>query len=158
MRDSEFLNCLRDRWEDADIFQNRIILRLAAKHLLESTTFMQDGAPLHIARSFAQVFWWWSLAEPPLSLCLASQDSRSESLWLLALGLSEVASLPRLTDINRDAKREHQTHIFHHTFKHAVQCCSQHCPSTTATIEEWWSTCWAFFWRTSSLLFHNLSY
>ena len=34
----------------ADVLLNRIIPSLTDKHLLKSTTFMQDSAPLHVAR------------------------------------------------------------------------------------------------------------
>ena len=33
-----------------DMLQNRIIPSLADKHLLESSTYMRDGAPSHVAR------------------------------------------------------------------------------------------------------------
>ncbi|GFW99641.1 uncharacterized protein TNCV_3418741 [Trichonephila clavipes] len=50
MRDSGFVTATVTDERYADMLQNRIIPSLADKHLLESTIFMQDGAPPHIAR------------------------------------------------------------------------------------------------------------
>ncbi|GFU22724.1 uncharacterized protein TNCV_762991 [Trichonephila clavipes] len=50
MRDSGFVTATVTGELYADMLQNRIIPSLADKHLLERTTFMQDSAPLHIAR------------------------------------------------------------------------------------------------------------
>ncbi|GFV39356.1 hypothetical protein TNCV_1230581 [Trichonephila clavipes] len=45
---------------------------------------------------------------------------------------SFVASLPRLSDLIRDAKRQLSMPISHHTYRSVVLRYSQHCPSTTA--------------------------
>ncbi|GFT34964.1 uncharacterized protein TNCV_786771 [Trichonephila clavipes] len=50
MLDSGFVTATVTGERYADMLQNRIILSLADKHLLERTIFMQDGAPPHIAR------------------------------------------------------------------------------------------------------------
>ncbi|GFW28641.1 uncharacterized protein TNCV_2317891 [Trichonephila clavipes] len=50
MRDSGFVTATVTGELYADMLQNRIIPSLADKHLLERAIFMQDSAPLHIAR------------------------------------------------------------------------------------------------------------
>ena len=49
MRDSGFESISVTGERYPDMLQNRIILSLAYKHLLECMTFMQDSDPPHIA-------------------------------------------------------------------------------------------------------------
>ncbi|GFW05757.1 hypothetical protein TNCV_4627661 [Trichonephila clavipes] len=50
------------------------------------------------------------------------------------MGFPEVISLPRLSDLNRDAKRQHLKAISHHTYRYDEQRCSQHCLSTSSVV------------------------
>ena len=94
MHDSGFVTATVTGERYADRVQNCIIPRQADKHLLEGTIFMQDGAPRGIAKCVKDLLrTLFGDDQPLLSSCLASQVPRSQSVQLLALGLSEVASV-----------------------------------------------------------------
>lgn len=136
MRNSGFVTVSVTGEKNADMLQNLSIPSLTDNHLFSSDIFILWGCMAlqpHIAICVKDLFrpsFYHKRSELPLLSWLASHIPGSK--WWLVLRLSKVTCLPKATNISL-----HTTSMSHHEYRYTVQCCLQHCPSTTEIIEQW---------------------
>ena len=111
-----------------NILMQRVIPALQERNCIETTVFIQVGAPPHIGRQVQRLLRETFTDERIISRSfpnfLAFKISSPESMWLLVVGILEGSCLPRTFSISGSSEDEH-TAIF----------CSD--STTTAASNNW---------------------